>query len=470
MKVRRAIYRLVWILAICVIAVTFAWLSIPPYLESVISGRIHNSLSQRLGVQASVKSVDIDLRRLKVGLYGLRIAQPDGFGSGSVLYVPEIEGSFRLSGLLSAVLELDAVSIQKGDVDLRANTNGMSNVQRLVDTFRVRLKGNGAGDVRLPEPWRSLLVRSLAAVDCAATYHEVTATSNTVEFSVVDIAVDAMNLRFVEPSTRASMLPVRHSSAATNTPGRLTATGRLRKRPFSDGMCGVMVHIGPLGDGLPTLEGSLRVIGLELAVLEPVLPANTAAILGGDAVDVLVDLGCADGSLTGRVVTETIAGYQYEATISGTLAEPTLQTDSDALAYVLSRSQGGLGNTIRNLRLAGASAASGVTDAATNLAEGTIKTVGSFGHGLVETAKGIVTLDSSDVGQGTKEMGAALTGDAKDAVFGAGGEIVQGVGEISDSLTGDEIAEEWRANIPARWTTAWRDAMDTGERASLPRE
>jgi hypothetical protein len=203
---------------------------------------------------------------------------------------------------------------------------------------------------------------------------------------------------------------------------------------------------------------SVEVVGFELALIEPALPANTAALLGGDALDGSLKIRSDASVVEGKATLKMVAGHEYSVRIMGEASDPKVSLKEDALSAVFSRSRGGIGALARNIGGAGGSALKGAANVATGIAEGTAKTVGSFGSGLLETAKGIVTLDGSEVGSGAKEMGAAVTGGAKDAVFTAGGEIMEGAGEITGSLTGSERAIKWRKEIPERWRERWEEA------------
>ena len=85
------------------------WAFILGWLQHGVAAQLSTTLSQQLGVQVSVASVEIDLLQQKLAVYGLRIPQPAGFGDGDVLYIPEFEAMLRLWDLMPHSLQIQNV-------------------------------------------------------------------------------------------------------------------------------------------------------------------------------------------------------------------------------------------------------------------------------------------------------------------------------------------------------------------------
>jgi len=424
------------------------WAFIPAYLQHRVSTLVGNTISQHAGVQASVASVEIDLLRQKLGLYGLRIPQPAGFGDGDLLYIPAFEASLCLRETKFRLLQIQNVRLKNAKLHLRTNDVGMLNVQEIGQRI------GSAAEAAEVDPnarlglWSEIVLKSIMVTNSAVIYQEPTRGSHTTSFRVADIAVDGSNIHIAQ-----------RVSAPPEPTGHLRATGKLQRNPFPDGRLGIDMRLGTLGDGFPPLQASLRIIGLELALIGTSLPENTASMLGGNAIDLAIDLQYEDDEIEGSVRIDTIAGYRHEATLSGIPSDPVVATDSDALSYVLARTRGTLAAVGRNVWLAGEQVVRDGVGIAIDLAETTAHAVGSFGGGLWQSLKGIVTFSGNKISRGAKQMGTALTGGAKDAVFGAGGEVIEGVGAITDNLTGDATASAWREDIPTRWTNTWQDVI-----------
>ncbi len=415
------------------------------YLEEKFSRMISEDLSEKLGTAVTVDAVRVDLWGRQAGVYGFRVRQPEGFGDGSLLHLPAVEATVSLSGLFSRKLALRRVVFADADIRLVADTNGIWNVQTLADRLpRGQRKRDGF--------FQSIRIDALNGSDCRFRTYEPVDSSNAVTFAVADLDMQMKDFRYNT---------IRPEPAAPN--GSLRLTGRIRKTAFPDGRCGVAATFGPFGAELPAMNASLRIIGLELAVLAPVLMDHAASILGGDAVDLSADLQRRSAGIDGTISLETIAGYRYEAVVAGTLHNPALQIKDDALSLVLGRSGGLLGRAYGNLRSAGEEAFAEGRGAAAELIKETSKSAESFGTGFLNAVQGAVTLDLSDINKGVREMGVSVAGGTKDAVFTAGGGIMEGVGSVTGSLTGDADARAWRSSIPRRWEQAWQDALDTVE-------
>jgi hypothetical protein len=350
---------------------------------------------------------------------------------------------------LSKTLKIEYAVLTQAEIHIHNGTNGVSNVQFFADRLLSRPRKPGKKS-RL-----SLHLAALTATGCRVFYFEPL-DPQPIEFVVSDIAVQLSDIRMGNPAE------VQHA------PGHVQATGRLQKLPFPDGRLGVVADIGVIRAAPPPVNCALRLIGFELGVAAPALPNETAAVLGGDAIDVFVDFSGDATFLNGRAVLKTIAGYRYEAVISGSLKKPSLDTGDRTLEFLFTRSRGALGIFLNQTASTGKGAFGSVVDTATGLAGNAAEMAGSFGRGLRGTVKGIAALDSSDIRSGIKEMGAALGEGAKDAIATAGGEVREGAGAIGEGWTGNVPARQWRDEIPHRWTNAWLNARNTIDQSAFP--
>lgn len=430
----------------------FCWLAVPAAMESLLSRLINRNLSRALGVRASVRHVVLDLSGRRLALYGLRVDQPPGFGEGHLLYLPEVELRPRLFHSLAGTFDLETVKFADAEVDIRVTTNQLCNLQRL---GRIPDADPPGTRPRSEATW-GLRIGSLAVTNSTFRYHEATAAGEAAVV-MTDIHVTAANL-----------LVGGDKEAGETGPGQLAATAKLRHPPFAQGYAGIVAEVGPLRGALPLLNGSLRAVGIELSALAPLLPPNTAAVLGGDALDLSADLTNAVNGLRGTATIETLASHRYGLRISGTGTQPVVRTADRALGTVLSRARGSLGSVVKDVAATGQRLLSLPSDVAKAAAASTTKTVGSLGAGLLDTAKGVATLDPSEIGTGVKQMGAALGGGAKDAVFTAGGEIVEGGADLTDTVLGGPRAREWRTDKAQRWQKAWQEAKNTVAQAPFP--
>jgi hypothetical protein len=421
-------------------------LTLSDYLEHRIADGLSTGLSEKLGTTASVRSVKVDLPARQVRLYGFRLNQPAGFGEEHLLYIPELEATVALRPMLSGEIRLTDIKLSNAQLSIVTDTNSTWNLKVLADQLN-----SGQPEDTSDGFFKEFCIEKISAADGTIHYFEPTKKNGDIRFFIPDLTADASNIRF-SPTT-----PKPEESS-----GSLYITARVRKMPFPDARLGLAARFGAFGGTSPTpINCSLRLIGLELAIAEPILMANAAAVLGGDAVDIAVDLRRRADGPDGQILLKTIAGHRYQATVSGSLEEPSIQIADAALSLVLNRSGGVLGNMYDNLRSATSRAFKEGIETTGDIATGVSKSVGSFGEGFADAAKGIFTLDSSGISKGLTEMGTALTGGTKNALFTAGGGLIEGVGNVTGRLTGDEAACQWREDIPDRWEQVWNDARDT---------
>jgi hypothetical protein len=434
-----------WVL-FAALAAMVLWFAAPYYIGKQVDKALSSGLTEQLGVETSVEYVDVNLPGRAVSVYGFKVKQPQGYGKGSLVYVPELRLVFSADGLFSGRYRIENAELTGCEFQVRTLTNAQSSIDALIATIEQKAGGRKKGAE--PSGFRWLHIDSFAVHDAAFDYHEKTSSGRIIELEVDGIDGLVSNLRF-QPG-RQLPGPAAHLQMSGDITGGL----------YSRGKCGLVAELGAIGDATPAFNLSFQVVGFELALIEPALPPRTAALLGGDALDGFIQLSGDSDFVSGEAVIKMVAGHTYRVGIEGRGEAPEVSLQENALATVIKRSSGGVGALLKDVGAAGGSVIKGAADVATGLAEGTAKTVGSFGSGLLETAKGVVTLDGSDLGSGVKEMGAALTGGAKDAVFTAGGGIMEGAGEITGSLTGSERAIKWRRSIQDRWTNSWQSAME----------
>ena len=428
-----------------IVAGVVGGLRLSNYLEHRITNWIATGLSERLGAAASVRSVKVDLLARQIRLYGLRLDQPAGIEEGRLLYIPELEGSLALLPLLSGEIRLREIKLADAQLHILTDTNSVWNLKLLAD----HVKSGGPKE----DPggfFKELRIEKISAVDCTIHYFELTKDNGEVRFSVSDLTAEAEGIRYRRKQPELS-----------RDSGTLYITARVRKLPLPDARFGLAVRFGTFAHNISTpINASLRLIGFELAILEPVLMKNSAAILGGDAADIEADLRSRPAGLDGQFRLQTIAGHRYLATLSGTLEEPSVQMQDSALQLVLNRSGGVLGTVYGKMRSAASQTIRQGVGTVSDVASGIGESVRSFGGGVMDTARGLVTLNASGISEGLTGMGTALTGGTKEAVSTAGGGVMKGVGDVTGHLTGDTAARQWREDISTRWELAWEDARN----------
>jgi len=349
-------------------------------------------------------------------------------------------------------LRVDSITVDEAEIDLRADTNSVSNVEAVI----VKTRPDEA-----PQPAEEpdgkvgrYAIDELLFTNLHASIDIRDSSGSTNRMKILVSSLVGRDLRFGD-----------HDDG--NRPGHIEALGHIQQAPAQPARFGLLADVEEIAGGNPSLASSFRLAGFELAPLQPVLPKGTAAVIGGNAIDLGIDM-CGDRSnLNGQIKISTIAGYEHSATIRGTLYKPEISTDDKALIWLVARSGGMVGNTLKNLSSAGLQTMISAGEVVGEVAQEAAKAVDSFGSGLWKTAKGLATLDPKDMGKGVKEMGVSVVGGAKDAVFTATGEVMEGVGDIGSSATGGKQATQWRKNATARWTNIWQTAQSNVEQRAF---
>jgi hypothetical protein len=431
------------VIALFIVAVFWSGTGV---LEKKLLTVTEERLAAWSGVNTELASLDLNIFTGRVTLYGLTLQQPDGFGTGRILYAPRIVIDLNRQSLAGDTIRFDEILIDAFELDIRRNSDGQSNLAVISSDIQSRWEENSSvrksGDQR-----RTFVIDSLTADNFNVFIRRPRLSRKPIVVALILLRADAHGLRFGPAS-----------GDSEDSPGHLEITGEIQQPPLVPARIGMISNVEGIGSDRPAIVSSVRLTGLDLFLLSPVLPSGTGAVLGGDAIDLSVDAAGDKNELTGRIRISTVAGYEHRASLAGTLYKPEIDTDDKAIAWLASRSTGALGNTLRNIWSTGSQAVDSARGVVSGVAEGTVDTVDSFGSGLWKTTKGLVTLDSSKLGKGVREMKASVTGDARDAIFSAGGDVMEGAADITHVATGSEKATRWRQNIPTRWTNSWESA------------
>jgi hypothetical protein len=84
-----------------------------------------------LNTEASVGSISLGLLRGYVSIKDLRIGQPEGFGEGNLLLVPELSVKVKLSSLYNPPLIVEEVILTDWEVNIVKNADGLMNIDAI---------------------------------------------------------------------------------------------------------------------------------------------------------------------------------------------------------------------------------------------------------------------------------------------------------------------------------------------------
>jgi hypothetical protein len=382
----------------------------------------------------------------------LRIPQPEGFDKGSLLSLPELNATFRVTSFKQPSLTLEKIGLKGLEVHLAKNKKGELNASLLVpEPSPDPAHSTPAGEGSTPGPdgpkTLDVLTERLTIDDGTFSYDNSSVGDDPVSVLLAGLQLTADHLH---------LAPSR--SGEKDLPGSVRLTGRLVQPPHPNGLLGLFARIGILGDDLPTLNAALRIGGLELESLGSVVPAGASTTLGGDSLDLSVDLALAPEVLDTKVKVEAPAGQTLSFSVGGTPRQPALET-SDVLFTLMLRSGGGIGNLAGNVGGAGAELAATTVTSAAAVGIGTAKAVGSVGLGLFDTTKGAATADLDTMLEGFHKTTAGMAEQMAGGFVDAGDKMATGTVEAGSATAGMDRTKDWRASHNERWSQAWQEAQ-----------
>ena len=113
-------------------------------LDALVARKIEAQGSARLGVPVRVGGVDIELRQAAGTISDLRVANPEGFGSGETFALSAIALVLDAESLREPPYRLKRVEVGEATVHLKLDERGRSNLDHLVR--------RSSGDTNSPEP------------------------------------------------------------------------------------------------------------------------------------------------------------------------------------------------------------------------------------------------------------------------------------------------------------------------------
>ncbi|MCX6350197.1 MAG: hypothetical protein NTV79_11990, partial [Candidatus Aureabacteria bacterium] len=417
-------------------------------------------------------SFSLGVFRGQAALGALRIAQPPGFGEEVLLSLPRMGVTVKPASLLSPPLVVEEVVLEDMEVNIVRNADGVLNTDALVPKGKAP-PAPPQRETKAPKPVlvKSVEIKNLSFSFTDRAIGKVPESDSAAPVprsqtapgldKVLVVRVKDFNLLLenllIDPSADPSAV----------APALLTITARIVQAPLPDGLLGVFVRMGPVGKGVPPLNGALRLAGLELGPLDAVVPPGTAQKLGGDALDLTADFSVAPDLLDCLVKVDTSGGQSFSLPIAGTQDKPQFDTSS-ILFVALSRIGGGVGALVGNAAGAGAAVAGAAAESALAVGEGAGGVVGSVGGGLLDTVTSIATGDLKGAGQGLTKATVGSATKVVETVGTAGRKMVKGTGQAVETGLGDAKAKEWRAATKERWSAEWKKAQESVSARPFP--
>lgn len=474
----------------------------------LVAVRIANhKLPELLNTEATVGSLHLRLLSGGVSIRDLRIAQPEGFGEGDLLRVPEARVRVKLFSLLSGPLTVEEVVCTDWEINLVKNRKGVMNTDVLLPESSPapgpspRPKAEGEGEEG--SPGQPILVRVFSIENLSFSYLDRSIAAPAAEFEEAEgktasgegevIILDekmkakpaessegkagekaaeedgeSLRLRIADLYLLLENLRIDPGASPESiAPAEAVLTARIIQPPFSDGLIGLAARIGPVGGDLPAINAVGRLGDLELKPIAVVVPNGTAQVLGGSALDVAADLALASYLLDCEIEVEAAGGHVIPLAIGGTPEKPEIDQSSILLGVMLHLG-GGVGHLVGNIGGAGFELASGATKTTWAVGKGAVNVVGSIGGGLFKTVTSAATGDLEGTVEGLSDTTVGTAGTVGEAAADVAGEVAEGATSTADSTTGADDDRRWRADTPRRWNEDWSAAQKKLEEMPFP--
>ena len=223
----------------------------------------------------------------------------------------------------------------------------------------------------------------------------------------------------------------------------------------------------------PTVAAWVRISGLDLEPIRPLLPTGTIAALGGSGIDFETNLRMSDEQLDGTFAVINNKGGDIRYPITGTPAEPDVVSINAIFTNLLGRPVDMAANIAGGAIDAASEIGSGAVRAAGDLAEGAGNVVSRVGGGVLSGARGLLRGDLEEAGEGLSEATIGAVSGAGSAAADAVSEARDSAGSAGRAASGGAKVDAWRAGTAERHAAsvdaaeAWL-AEQTGAESSGP--
>ncbi len=432
-----------WIILVVLVLVLTLLLVGPNVAVKVVNAKAGDFVN----AEVSLRDIDLNLFRGYVEIEGLTVGQPDGFEGDPLLELPHAHVKLDVGSLMHPPIVIRDILVQGLSATIIRDTNGVMNVEKLVKTPPEPKEEPGEDKAPAGEPpavaLDRLLIENLRVRYTDASFGD----KEPLDAGVSNLMVSVTDILFDTSARPARVLP-----------GRVKLTSRITQGKAADAHLGVIARLGVLSTNVPAVNAGVRLAGLDLDVVDPVLPAgigtSMAAVLGGSCLDVEADISMADDvrKIDAALVTK---GARLPLPTHGGFDNIM----SDLGKLLAARLAGQVGAIAENVGAAGGEVAGTAAKSAGTVVKGAGKIVENVGGGLLGMVKGAAKGDIKSVGAALKDTTVGSVRDAVDTVTETAGTAVTGVGEAAGKGLGGASAGEWRANAGVRWAATWETTV-----------
>ena len=421
---------------------------------AIVKSAANRILPDALGTDAHLENVQVGLIGGRIGVGGLRIAQPEGFPGEPLLEL----GTFRTAVPLGKALRQNPLTIKRLHVDdltlrLIQDAEGILNVTRLGPPPDEDVIEE-PDPAEIPPVWIKHVLLENIRILFEAQNLEWLVEIHDLEFELRDLRI-ADTSGPHEPATFSGRLEI----AGPEHPARLLLRGR----------------VGPIHpeqpEQLPGLQLAVGLIGFNLDIIDPFLIRGARTTLGGSGLDFTMFLeigppggnrggnrgGNGDGerdgpesqSLYGSYLLSTDQGHAYAGELGGTVAQPHLPF-LNLLGDIVGNQFGRITRLGGNVAEGGLEAARAAFDTGASALRGAADTARGAAGGIFRTARGVVTLDREEAVGGIRDTTVGTVTNVTGTVTSTVGTAASGLGRVANTALGYESVAAWWADLDNR--------------------
>jgi len=232
----------------------------------------------------------------------------------------------------------------------------------------------------------------------------------------------------------------------------------------------LMLNLAAVGTApIPSLTGSLSIIGVDLDLFAPFLVKGAKTAFQGEAFDLAADfrVGASLLEVKGGIITNN--NHSWPVHVSGTPEKPEI-AKSGLIGSVFMMPGRMLGSAVENVSDAATATAQAAVDTTKTAVTGGIKTIGKLAGGIGDTLKSAATLDVGGVVSNVTATAVDTVGEATKTVLDTGETAGKGVISAGGKLTGlsKDRNTPWWNEVPARTAAAEARSRTFLDTATIP--
>jgi AsmA family len=443
-----------WTVLVGVVLVAVILVALP----SVAVKLVNSKAGDFVNAEVSLKNIDLNLFRGYVEIEGLQVGQPKGFEGDPLLELAHAHVKLDVGSLIKQPIVVSDIVVEGLSANIIKDASGVMNIEKLAKASQEPKEAKPKKEEAKPsgEPpavaLDSLLINNLQVRYVDASF----GGDDPLDVGMSNLVLKVTNILF---DTSAKPVPV--------LPGRVELTSNVTQGKALDAHLGVIARLGVLGTNTPAVNAGVRLAGLDLEVIDPVLPlgigTSLSAVLGGSCLDVEANVSMA-GDV--RDIEAVLVNKSIRLPLPTEGGFDNIVTDLGKLLAV--RLAGQVAGVAGNVGSAGVEVAGTAVKSIGAVGKGVGNIVGNIGGGLLNIGKGAIEGDIKAVGSALKDTTVGSVQEVVSTVTDTAVTAVSGVGDAAGKGLGLASAEEWRMNAATRWAETWETTVTVVDNMQYP--